>query len=434
MFSPLIGIWSEGKNMAFGFLKSLDADDIFISYSRGDGEAYLTGLDAALSNRGFSCFTDKRGTDANRVVPTTLFEKIKRCKTLVLLATPGALGSPLNIMPEVREFAEANGTARIIAVTFDGQTESSASTPVADWSNTPWYKYVEGKSREREDPDALKTGEPSPFVVNTITKASDYMKSKDRLLKYRNRALMGFLALVAAGLAAGGFAVYGITQAGIANSAAQAAKDQARDARKEAEATIAKANLDVATAKDQAETDIRTAQEDAQRKIQKAKEDAQKEIQSLEAEKRKLAMEIQQSQDKIDATSIRLNVAAYNTQYAISLVAFDQSVVQEESGRLVEMEKKLSGDEKALLRRLTHDEKFAKRIAGTAVREVKELTAVLSSLSGTERLVKLNMNAMEARTPDGRTYQLDDIKAAGDPQLLKWFRSNSTAKAKSKAP
>ena len=37
--------------MAFNFLKSLDADDIFISYSREDGSAYLTGLDAALSAR-----------------------------------------------------------------------------------------------------------------------------------------------------------------------------------------------------------------------------------------------------------------------------------------------------------------------------------------------------------------------------------------------
>src|SRR5256885_15045300 len=99
--------------MAFNFLKSLDADDIFISYSREDGSAYLKGLDAALSARGFSCFTDKRGTDANRLPPKTLFRKIRLCKTLVLLATPSALRKPENISPEVVEFADANGTARI---------------------------------------------------------------------------------------------------------------------------------------------------------------------------------------------------------------------------------------------------------------------------------------------------------------------------------
>src|SRR5688572_32419296 len=98
------------KNMALDFLKSLDADDIFISYSRDDGEAYLTGLDAALSNLGFSCFTDKRGTDANDNPPPTLFRKIRTCKTLVLLGTPGALRKSKNIMPEVQEFADANAT------------------------------------------------------------------------------------------------------------------------------------------------------------------------------------------------------------------------------------------------------------------------------------------------------------------------------------
>jgi hypothetical protein len=43
------------------------------------------------------------------------------------------------------------------------------------------------------------------------------------------------------------------------------------------------------------------------------------------------------------------------------------------------------------------------------------------------------MDPMEARTPDGRVYKLEDIKKADDPQLLKWFRSNSSAKTKPKA-
>lgn len=411
--------------MALGFLKSLDADDIFISYSRDDGEAYLTGLDAALSNLGFSCFTDKRGTDANRLPPATLFEKIRLCKTLVLLGTPGALSRPENIMPEVREFAEANGTSRIIVVSFDRKTESPAATAIADWSNAPWYKYVEGKSREREDANALKTGEPSPFVVNSITKASDYMKSKDRLRRYRNRALAGFLGLLVAGLAAGGFAVYGFVQAHNATNEAQAAKTQAKDERDKADATIKQANSEVASAKYQAQQDIEQAQENAKREILKAQEDAQKEIQNLAAEKQKLATEIRQSQDKIDATYVRLKVVAHDAQYAISLTASGMTpAAQEERARLIEMEEKLSGNEKALLRRLTHNEKFAKDIAVTTAKELKELMKVLSSLSGAERMVKLELDPLEARTPDGKVYKLDDIKKAGDPELLKWFRSN----------
>jgi WD40 repeat protein len=194
--------------MAFNFLKSLDADDIFISYSREDGSAYLTGLDTALATRGFSCFTDKRGTDAGRLPPETLFRKIRLCKTLVLLATPGALKNPENMAMEVSEFAKANGTSRILCVSFDRGAE------FANWSGTPWYAHIEGKERGREDPNALTTGEPSPSIVDNIVRASDYMKSKDRLRRYRNRALAGFLCLLALGVAAGGFALYQLRRAG----------------------------------------------------------------------------------------------------------------------------------------------------------------------------------------------------------------------------
>src|SRR5215204_859523 len=165
---------TEVREVAFNFLKSLDADDIFISYSRQDGSAYLTGLDAALPARGFSCFTDKRGTDAGPTPPDTLFEKVKACKTLVLLATPGAIESPVYITPELEQFAGVNGTARIICVSFDHGAKLS-SLP------EPWHPFVGGKAREREAPDALKTGTPSEAVVAFVATASNYMKSKDRL-------------------------------------------------------------------------------------------------------------------------------------------------------------------------------------------------------------------------------------------------------------
>lgn len=61
--------------MPFKFLKSLDADDIFISYSRSDGSRYLDGLDAALHERGFQCFTDRYGTVAGKQPPEMLFER-----------------------------------------------------------------------------------------------------------------------------------------------------------------------------------------------------------------------------------------------------------------------------------------------------------------------------------------------------------------------
>jgi WD40 repeat protein len=275
--------------MPFNFLKTLDADDIFISYAREDGAPYLTGLDAALSKSGFSCFTDKRGTDADRLPPKTLFKKIRACKTLVLLATPCALKAPENITPEVSEFAEANGTSRIISVSFDRDAE------FANWSKTPWFDYVVGKAREREDLNALKTGAPSPSVVASIVAASDYMKSKDRLRKYRNRALAGFLSLMIAGFAAAGFAVYGFWQARNAKAAADLAQ---RDAIEK----IGKAREDVRKATEQAQQDIKKARDEAQTKISEANELTRvAEGQRLAAEQKKKEAEGLRDQARAEA-------------------------------------------------------------------------------------------------------------------------------------
>jgi WD40 repeat protein len=251
--------------MAFKFLKSLDADDIFISYSRADGGGYVKGIIAALSKEGFSCFSDKFGTDANRLPPETLYQKVRNCKTLVLLGTPKALEKQENIAPEVIEFAKANGTARIVPVSFD------LGMDLADWSTTRWYPQVEGKSREREDVNTLTTGEPSPAIVASIATASNYMKGKDRLRKYRNRALAGFVGLLVAGLLAGAFAFYGFRQARNSSIAAQ-------NAQAEASQTIAKAHEDAEKAVKQAQLDIQVAKDNAQIKIQKAEDEAKTKI------------------------------------------------------------------------------------------------------------------------------------------------------------
>jgi WD40 repeat protein len=295
--------------MALNFLKSLEADDIFISYSREDGTAYLTGLDAALSKRGFSCFTDKRGTDAGRLPPATLYRKVRLCKTFVLLATPGALSEPENIAPEVTEFANANGTSRIICVSFDADKE------FGDWASTPWYSHVEGKAREREHPNTLKTGEPSEKVVEQIVAASDYMKSKDRLRKYRNRALAGFLCLFAAGLAASGFALYSFRQATLA-------KNQANAARKDADIQIAKAQADIDTARKQAQSDIEQAQRNAQEKIAAA--DA---LAKTADEKRMAAEEQRQAAEK-------LRDAANREAHLQSTIAYSRSLANHSQRQL----------------------------------------------------------------------------------------------------
>jgi TIR domain len=184
------------------WLQALESDDVFISYSRFDGDAYVTGIDAALSARGFSCFSDKRGTDAHPLPPETLYSKVRRCRTLVLLGTPGAVSRPEHITPEVREFAAANGTSRIIPISFDRGSD------LMDWSVAPWHGHIVGKARERESAEALTTGEPRKEIVDNIVAVSNYMKANDRLRLYRRNAFMTFVALLLASLGAAGVALW----------------------------------------------------------------------------------------------------------------------------------------------------------------------------------------------------------------------------------
>jgi WD40 repeat protein len=353
--------------MAFDFLKNLDADDIFISYSREDGSAYLTGLDAALSARGFSCFTDKRGTDADRLPPKTLFRKIRLCKTLVLLATPGALRKPENIAPEVSEFAEANGTSRIVCVSFDRGAE------LADWSQTPWFTHVEGKSREREDPEALKTGEPSPAIVETIAAASGYMKSKDRLRKYRDRAISVLALLVVSIVAAAIVAGVMINRANAATAkaaaetgrAAQATRDatqalaQAKTARDEALAAKAEAETAKADATQQRRlADLATKDAEAKTKLADA---ATRKAQAAEAQAQaaqaqaKLQQTIADSRSLANRSGMLLRWRPEELREGASLALRSMEASKSAGAHLLEADTALR-DSLALLPHLRHDE------------------------------------------------------------------------------
>ena len=71
-------------------LSSPGADDIFISYSRRDANTYAVGLADALTRRGFFCFFDRLGTEANADLPPSLIATIRRCTMLVVVGSPAA--------------------------------------------------------------------------------------------------------------------------------------------------------------------------------------------------------------------------------------------------------------------------------------------------------------------------------------------------------
>jgi len=256
--------------MTFGFLMN---DDIFISYYRNDADLYAVGLDNELTKKGYSCFTDHRGTDAGRMPAETLFRKIQGCKMLVLLGSGGAVASD-PVAQEVERFAKANGTSRIVPVSFD-----RGEAP-AEWKAAGWFEKVEGIKRAREKREALDSGKPSDDVIERIEKQFSYAKSKDRLRKYRNRTLVTLLFLLAASVMAGLIAVD------------QSAK--AFSAKQEADKAVGEADKKISAAQEQV-TKAEGSVVEANRKLKDAEEkttDAQHKVElanaaSADAEKRR---------------------------------------------------------------------------------------------------------------------------------------------------
>src|SRR4051812_28228609 len=122
---------------------SLAADDIFISYSRHDGSTYAVGLANELTGRGFSCFFDRLGTDADRNLPATLVEKITRSRMLVVVGTAAARDS-LFVAQEIEFFVRARGSSRIVPIHFE-----------APQGHGPWPSLV-GIAQELEQITALE--------------------------------------------------------------------------------------------------------------------------------------------------------------------------------------------------------------------------------------------------------------------------------------
>jgi WD40 repeat protein/flagellar biosynthesis GTPase FlhF len=218
--------------MAF---RSLFNDDIFISYSREDGGDYVGRLDNQLTEKGYSCFADHKGTESGEEPPSTLYAKIRACKTFVLVASPMAVARSKYIAREVEEFADSNGTLRIVPISFDSGEQ------LAVWKDADWWKRVEGKRRLRESHAALKTGVPSAEVVNRIIEISNYAKNKDRLRRYRDGALATFLILLAASGVLLGYGRKWVNDARAANALAQDVERKAAERISNAQARVIEA-------------------------------------------------------------------------------------------------------------------------------------------------------------------------------------------------
>jgi WD40 repeat protein len=247
--------------------KYLFGDDIFISYSRGDGINYAPGLANELAKQDFSCFLDQWGTPPGEDLPRPLKRALARSRVLVLIGSDRAAAS-IAVSKEITEFVRKNRP--IIPIDFEGALPKAS-----------WYPLIKGLALTPETRQALEHGTPSPQVISRIEKTFKFTRRNNRVRRtFLATALLLFLFLCASVYAS----VYARQQQRTAEAAAVVARDNARKAEEQrAIAESRAADLKAQTA----ELEKRTA--DLHKQEQIAQQNADKAQQQTEIAQSKAA-------------------------------------------------------------------------------------------------------------------------------------------------
>lgn len=151
-------------------IRWLNDNDIFISYAHLDGGTYAEGLADKLSERGFSYYIDRRGSEPGKELPETLRQRIRRSAMLVIIGTEQA-ASRAAIEAEIEEFLSSRRRKPIVPIDFENAV-----------SKARWYHLVEGIDPEVEaSKSALEDGKPSRRVIDRIEKYFSYTRLRKRL-------------------------------------------------------------------------------------------------------------------------------------------------------------------------------------------------------------------------------------------------------------
>jgi hypothetical protein len=92
-----------------GVTRFLFGDDVFISYSRADGFSYAAALANELSKARLACSFDQLGSEPGADVPPSILRDLRRCGSLVILATERACESQ-SVEAEIRAFLPTRRT------------------------------------------------------------------------------------------------------------------------------------------------------------------------------------------------------------------------------------------------------------------------------------------------------------------------------------
>lgn len=192
-----------------GFYRYFFGEDVFISYSRSDGDKYAKTLKTQLENTEpkHTCYIDELGTEPGKEIPDWLKRKIRTCSIFVLLGSPLSHGSKA-IFDEIAEFMSiARNRTRLIPIDFDGHTRKALSDENIK-RNIGWFDNVCGVDEEFEEIESLESGKVSDSVINRIVGVTGYVKQTDRVSSAINRAFKVFCFLVLLSLGLFGFALW----------------------------------------------------------------------------------------------------------------------------------------------------------------------------------------------------------------------------------
>src|SRR5262249_41102730 len=144
--------------------------DIFISYKRDEASAFATALARDFVERDFTCFLDRSEAPPGVHLTPHIRQALRRSKTLIVIVTPGALGSPW-VTQEISEFRQ-HRSRPVIPIDVD-RVFCSLGASDSPWGDLrrvePIWLNVTG--------DELRSGEPDPKVTQEIARLFAYTRA-----------------------------------------------------------------------------------------------------------------------------------------------------------------------------------------------------------------------------------------------------------------
>jgi hypothetical protein len=165
------------------FTRFFFSDDIYISYSHRDGTLYASHLAEKLEALGYSCFFDryiKPGTD----LPKLLFQKLRRCRSLVVVGSASAVDSQ-QVTEEIDTFQRTHGSVPLVVIEFDRSLTEAR-----------WAHLVAGRAIDKESVESLRKGVPSRYVIEHIVGSLTFQTRQRRLRALRNYVITSITLLV----------------------------------------------------------------------------------------------------------------------------------------------------------------------------------------------------------------------------------------------